>query len=181
MTFNIFGTLFIGGNNMLNADAQDFVISPELAAKIDDVLEKHDHDFTQIVGVLLDTQDLIENNYIPETVAFYIAQKLPIPVSVIYDCLTFYSALSIRPRAKHPIQVCRSIVCHINDSDKTYEYLKELLGIDFGETTYDGRFTLEAVPCFGACDVAPAVRIDGVVYGHLDTKEKIAEVLRQFT
>ncbi len=165
---------------MLCADTQDFVITPDLAAQIDAVLEKHNHDFTQIVGVLLDTQDLIEHNYIPKTVAFYIAQKLPVPLAVIYDCLNFYSALSTEPRAKHPIQVCRSIVCHINDSDHTYEYLKELLGIDFGEITYDGRFTLEAVPCFGACDVAPAVRIDGVVYGHLDTKEKIAEVLQQF-
>ncbi len=181
MTPNILGSLYIGGNDMLNADnTPDFVITPALAARIDEVLEKHNHDFTQVVGVLLDTQDLIENNYIPQPVAFYIAQKLPVPVAVIYDCLNFYSALSTEPRAKHPIQVCRSIVCHINDNDKTLEYLKELLGIDIGEVTGDGRFSLEAVTCFGACDVAPAVRIDGVVYGHLDTKEKIAGVLRQF-
>lgn len=166
---------------MPNADnTPDFVISPALAAQIDEVLDKHNHDFTQVVGVLLDTQDLIENHYVPKPVAFYIAQKLPVPVSVIYDCLNFYSALSTEPRGKHPIQLCQSIVCNINGNDKTLEYLKELLGIDMGGVTEDGRFSLEAVTCFGACDVAPAVRIDGAVYGHLDTKEKIADVLRQF-
>ena len=66
----------------------------------------------------------------------------------------------------------------MNDSETLAETLKRLLGIDYGETTYDGRFTLERITCFGACDRAPAVRINGHVYDHLDSEEKIMALLR---
>ena len=112
--------------------------------------------------------------------AFYIAEKLPIKLSIIYDCLTFYASLSVRPRAKYPLQVCRSVVCRVNESDSLLDTLRRLLNIEVGEVTYDGRFTLEEVPCFGACDEAPAVRINGQVYGHLDRPEKVQALLAQF-
>ena len=160
--------------------APEFVITDELARKIDRVLDEHEHDATQIVGVLLDVQDLIDQQYVPQAVAFYVAQKLPIKVSVIYDCLTFYSALSPTPRAKYPVQVCRSIACKVNGSDSLLDTVKKILGVEPGEVTYDGRFTIEEVSCFGACDVAPAIRINGTVYGHLDTTEKVRAVLEKF-
>ena len=154
-----------------------FPITEKLANQIDRVLTAHDHDATQIVGILLEVQGLIPQQYVPESVAFYIAEKLPIKVSIIYDCLTFYSSLSAKPRAKYPVQICRSVVCRVNDSDSLLATLKSILNIEVGEITYDGRFMIEEVPCFGACDVAPAVRINGTVYGHLDTPEKVRNVL----
>ena len=154
-----------------------FPITEELANQIDRILTAHDHDATQIVGILLEVQGLIPQQYVPESVAFYIAEKLPIKVSIIYDCLTFYSSLSAKPRAKYPVQICRSVVCRVNDSDSLLATLKSILNIEVGEITYDGRFMIEEVPCFGACDVAPAVRINGTVYGHLDTPEKVRNVL----
>ena len=154
-----------------------FPITEELANQIDRVLTAHDHDATQIVGILLEVQGLIPQQYVPESVAFYIAEKLPIKVSIIYDCLTFYSSLSAKPRAKYPVQICRSVVCRVNDSDSLLATLKSILNIEVGEITYHGRFMIEEVPCFGACDVAPAVRINGTVYGHLDTPEKVRNVL----
>ena len=57
--------------------------------------------------------------------------------------------------------------------------LRAILGIDLGEVTYDGRFTIEKVPCFGACDCAPAVRVNGVVYGDLTTRERVLAMLRE--
>ncbi len=165
---------------MVTEVTPEFVITDELARKIDRVLDDHGHDATQIVGVLLDVQDLIEQQYVPQPVAFYVAQKLPVKVSVIYDCLTFYSALSPKPRAKYPVQVCRSIACKVNGSDSLLDTVKQILNIEPGEVTYDGRFTIEEVSCFGACDVAPAIRINGTVYGHLDTTEKVRAVLEKF-
>ena len=147
---------------------REFDLTQALMTEIDEVMEAHDRDATQIVGILLDVQDRIERQYIPEKVAFYIAEKLPIKLSIIYDCLTFYASLSERPRAKYPLQVCRSVVCRVNESDSLLDTLRRLLNIEVGEVTYDGRFTLEEVPCFGACDEAPAIRINGQVYGHLD-------------
>ncbi len=165
---------------MQNEPNAAFNFTDELKREIDAVMDAHDHDETQIVGILLDVQDCIEQQYVPEPVAFYIAEKLPVKVSIIYDCLTFYSALSDKPRAKYPVQVCRSVVCKVNESDSLLSTLKDLLHIDVGEVTYDGRFTLEEVPCFGACDRAPAVRINGQVYGPLDRPEKIQALLEEF-
>lgn len=157
-----------------------FDLTEALMAEIDEVMKVHDQDATQIVGILLDVQDRIERQYIPEKVAFYIAEKLPIKLSIIYDCLTFYASLSEKPRAKYPLQVCRSVVCRVNESDSLLNTLRRLLNIEVGEVTYDGRFTLEEVPCFGACDEAPAIRINGQVYGHLDRPEKVQALLAQF-
>lgn len=157
-----------------------FDLTEALRTEIDEVMKAHDQDATQIVGILLDVQDRIERQYIPEKVAFYIAEKLPIKLSIIYDCLTFYASLSEKPRAKYPLQVCRSVVCRVNESDSLLNTLRRLLNIEVGEVTYDGRFTLEEVPCFGACDEAPAIRINGQVYGHLDRPEKVQALLAQF-
>lgn len=149
-----------------------------LTAKIDKIMAEHANDPTQIVGILLDVQELFERHYVPEAAACYIAAKLPLKLTQIFDCLTFYASLSDKPRAKYPIQICNAVVCRVNQNDKVFDTLKKLLGIDIGEVTYDGRFTLESVSCFGACDQAPAVRINGTVYGHLDTTEKIEQLLK---
>ena len=165
---------------MLTAQKQDYPLTKEFIGSIDKIIASHDNDPTQIVNILLDVQDLVEQHYVPEPAAYYIAQKTDVKITTIYDCLTFYSSLSTQPRAKYPIQICNSIVCRINDNDSLFANLKSLLGIDIGEVTYDGRFTLESVPCFGACDQAPAVRINGKVYGHLDSCEKVAQLLNEF-
>lgn len=157
----------------------DKVLTKELAKQIDLILFAHDNDGSKLVGILLDIQEVIPNHYIPTEVAYYLADKLDVKITTIYDCITFYSSISDKPRAKYPIQVCNSIVCKINHNDNLFETLKEMLNIDLNEITYDGRFTLESVACFGACDVAPAVRVNGKVYGHLTTKEKIADMLNE--
>ena len=159
----------------MNAIPENLALA--MREKIDRVLEAHSYDPTQIVGILLDVQDPFERHYVPESVAYYVAEKLPLKISLIYDCLTFYASLSPTPRAKYPIEICDSVVCRINENETLLSALKSLLGIDIGEVTYDGRFTLEKTPCFGACDIAPAVRINGEVYGHLDSREKIEDLL----
>lgn len=164
---------------MLTLHEQNHILTKELATKIGLILSAHDHDNAQLVGILLDIQEIIPNHYIPTEVAYYLADKLNTKITVIYDVISFYSSLSGKPRAKYPIQICNSIVCKINQNDLVFDTLRELLGIDLNEVTYDGRFTLESVPCFGACDVAPAVRINGRIYGHLTTKEKITDLLNE--
>ena len=107
------------------------------------------------------------------------ANKLGLKITQLYDVISFYAALHDKPRAKYPLEVCNSAPCRVNDSDTLLETLKDILGIDLGEVTYDGRFTIEKVPCFGACDVAPAVRVNGVVYGNLTDREQVLAMLRQ--
>ena len=165
---------------MLTAQTKEYPLPAELQAKIDLVLESHDNDPTQIVGILLEVQELNERHYVPEPTAYYLADRLSIPATNVFDCLSFYSELSATPRAKYPIQVCCSPACRVNriDSERLLSTLQDLLDIQIGETTYDGRFTLERTTCYGACDRAPAVRINGHVYDHLDSIEKIEALLR---
>jgi len=165
---------------MLTSTKVDYPLSSELKAKIDYVVSTHDNDPTQIVGILLEVQDLNEMHYVPEPVAYYLAEKLDLPITQIFDCLNFYAQLSSTPRAKYPIQICNSPACRVNDtsSDFLLETFEKLLDIKLGETTYDGRFTIETTSCYGACDRAPSVRINGRIYDHLDSETKIKELLR---
>jgi len=165
---------------MLTPLTKDYPLSPELMAKIDLVIEAHDADPTQLVGILLAVQDLDERHFVPEPTAYYLAKKLCVPVTQVFDCLNFYAQLSSKPRAKYPIQVCNSPACRVNvvDTKRLIATLEQLLDIKIGETTYDGKFTLETISCYGACDKAPSVRINGKVYPHLDTQEKIEALLR---
>lgn len=164
---------------MLSSIQEKAVLTKDLATKIDLILSAHNNDGSELVGILLDIQEIIPKHYIPEEVAYYLAETLHLKITGIYDVISFYSSLHDKPRAKYPIQICSSIVCKVNGGDTVFDMLKELLGIDINEVTYDGRFTLESVPCFGACDVAPAVRINGKVYGHLTSREKIIELLNK--
>lgn len=168
---------------MLTAQTKEYPLPDELQAKIDLVLESHDNDATQIVGILLDVQELNERHYVPEPVAYYLADRLAMPVSQVFDCLNFYHELSCRPRAKYPIQVCSSPACRVNgiDTKRLIGTLERLLDIKVGETTYDGRFTLETTTCYGACDRAPSVRINGHIYDHLDSQEKVEVLLHSLT
>ena len=154
-------------------------LTTEDKAIIDRIIDSHDNDSTQLVGILLDVQAASERKHISRPVAVYIADKLGVKITRIYDVISFYSALHVRPRAKYPLEVCSSAPCRVNDSDSLLEMLKDILGIELGEVTYDGRFTINRVPCFGACDQAPAVRVNGVVYGRLTDREKVLAMLRQ--
>ena len=158
---------------------QNEALTEERKAAIEHVLEAHDYDGTQIVGILLDVQNLEPMHYVSEEAACFVAKRLRMRITNVYDILCFYDRLSYEPRARYPIEVCDSAACRVNDSRRLAAMLKEILGIDFGETTYDGRFRLERVTCFGACDSAPAVRICGKIYGHLDTEQDVRALLER--
>lgn len=114
-----------------------------------------------------------------EAAAYYVAERLGVKPTQVYDVISFYTALHDKPRAKFTLEVCSSAPCRVKDSDTLLERLKRLLNLEVGQVTYDGRFSIEQVPCFGACDVSPAVRVNGVVYGHLDSEERILDMLQQ--
>lgn len=160
-------------------DTTPAVLTADDKIGIDRIISDHDSDPTQLVGILLDIQAAAERKYISKAVAVYVAEKLNLKITQLYDVISFYSALYDRPRAKYPLEVCSSAPCRVNDSDTLLETLKDILGIDLDEVTYDGRFTIQTVPCFGACDQAPAVRVNGAVYGHLTDRERVLAMLRQ--
>ena len=154
-------------------------LPPERAQAIDEIIERHGSDPAQLVSILLDVEAAVERHYIPEAAAYYVAERLGVKPTQVYDVISFYTALHDKPRAKFTLEVCSSAPCRVKDSDTLLERLKRLLNLEVGQVTYDGRFSIEQVPCFGACDVSPAVRVNGVVYGHLDSEERILDMLQQ--
>ena len=129
-------------------------LDQELADKIDGILAAHGEDPTQLVGILLDVEAAVERHYIPEAAAYYVAERLGVKPTQVYDVISFYTALHDKPRAKFTLEVCSSAPCRVKDSDTLLERLKRLLNLEVGQVTYDGRFSIEQVPCFGACDVS---------------------------
>ncbi len=118
-----------------------------------------------------------EQGCISPTVLKELSVSLNIPLSEVYGVATFYSFLSVKPRGKFIIRVCKSLPCHLKNSEKIIKSIEDKLGIAPGETTRDGKFSLELTNCIGACDVAPAMLINDKVHGNL-THAEISRILK---
>jgi NADH-quinone oxidoreductase subunit E len=94
----------------------------------------------------------------------------------LYGVATFYSQFRLEKRGKYMLRLCRGTACHVKGSTDLQEYIHELLGIRPGETSKDGKFTLQAVNCFGACARAPNIMVNDDVYGEL-TRPKLKKLL----
>ena len=131
-----------------------------------------------VIALLNKAQRENKHNYITEEKLKLIAQEAGLSYSEVYGVATFYSLFSLKPRGEYIIRVCDSGPCHLMGSESIFEVLEEELKIKVGETTPDGKFTLEETSCLGACDEAPAMMIDGKVYGNL-TLQEVREILEE--
>jgi NADH-quinone oxidoreductase subunit E len=127
-----------------------------------------------LLALLKEIQEVY--GYLPAEFIPEIARSLGLPVAEVYGVGTFYSFLSARPQGRNVIRVCKSAPCWLKNYELIVETLKRELGIGPGETTQDGRFSLQLTNCIGACDQAPAMMINGTTYADL-TPEKILEIL----
>jgi NADH-quinone oxidoreductase subunit E len=109
-----------------------------------------------------------------------VAPVLGMTVDELDGIATFYPFIFRKPLGRHTILVCDSVSCWVMGYEKILAHLSESLGIGFGETTGDGRFTLLPVSCIGSCHHAPAFMVDGMLYGDLDSP-KIDEILARYT
>lgn len=146
--------------------------------KVEAIIDKYGRQRSNLLPILTESQDLIEQHYIPEELAEFIACSMCLPTSQVYEVITFYAVLSEKPRGKHIVQVCDSTVCRLNKNVSLVKLLEEKLDVEMGTTRSDGQVTLEFTPCFGACDISPAIRIDSKVFGNL-TEEKLLEIIRE--
>lgn len=116
--------------------------------------------------------------YIPEEVMVKIAATSETCIGEVYGIATFYSFLSRKPQGKNVIKICRSLPCYLKHSEMIVKSIAEVLGIKPGQTTPDEKFSFELTNCIGACDQAPAMLVNGRVYGNL-TPDKINEILKK--
>lgn len=141
------------------------------------VIEAHKTDKGALMPVLQQAQDIY--GYLPIEVQTIIATKMEIPLEKIYGVVTFYSQFSLYPKGQYKISVCLGTACYVKGSGDIYEKLKDKLGIDSGECTPDGKFSLDACRCIGACGLAPVMTINDEVYGRL-TVDDIDDILAKY-
>lgn len=110
-------------------------------------------------------------------VAKVIAREMDLSLTQVYNFITFYAMLSTKSHGKFTIRICKSAPCHVNGAAEVIHAIEDQLGVKMGETTEDGRFTLEYCPCLGLCDIAPAIMINKKVYGNL-TAESVREIIK---
>ena len=119
-----------------------------------------------------------ELGYLPAEVQEVIAQELNVSVATVYGVVTFYSFFTMIPKGEFPISICMGTACYVRGSEKILDEFKRQLKIAVGETTPDGKFSLNCLRCVGACGLAPVVLIGEKVYARITTdmvKEIIAE------
>lgn len=118
--------------------------------------------------------------YLPEEALMLVSEELVVPITQIYGVASFYSLFSLEPKGKHVISVCLGTACYVKGSQNILDRLSNEIGIEEGNTTEDGKFTLQATRCIGACGLAPVIMIDEKVYGRL-TPSDIPKILSEYS
>ncbi|MCB9728379.1 MAG: NADH-quinone oxidoreductase subunit NuoE [Deltaproteobacteria bacterium] len=136
--------------------------SPEADREITDIIGRYPERAAALIPVLFVAQD--EFTYLSEEVLELVAERLDLPAAKVLNTATFYTMLRKAPVGKHHVQVCRTLSCYLRGADQLMATAQRKLGIAPGETTGDGRFTLEGVECLAACGTAPIVRINDVYH-----------------
>jgi NADH:ubiquinone oxidoreductase subunit E len=146
-------------------------------ASVDEVIREHPPSREHLISILQDVQGV--EGYLSRESINRISEYLHLPSSKIYGVATFYNQFKLNKPGKIVIQVCRGTACHVKGSLKLLDSLKLLLGVEVGQTTKDGLFTLDTVACLGGCSISPVITANGRFYGRLD-KKKLEELVEKF-
>ena len=129
-----------------------------------------------LITILQKTQDIY--GYLPKDAIIYISERTGIAESEIMGVATFYTQFRLAPVGKYLIKLCQGTACHVNSSELILQTIKDELGIEDGETTDDGLFSLKCAACLGCCSLSPAMMINESTYGSL-TPEKTKKILKE--
>ena len=138
-------------------------------AELDKLIAEHKHQKGALMPVLQGAQAIF--GCVPEDVQKVIAEGLGVTLSEVYGVATFYAQFSLHPKGEYLVSVCLGTACHVKGSQNVLDRLSKVLDVPVGGTTPDGKFTLEATRCLGACGLAPVMMINGEVYGRLTPDE----------
>lgn len=134
--------------------------------QLDEVIRQWKGQPGGLLPVMQQAQTII--GCLDEEVQAYIAKEMDVPVTDIYGIATFYSLFTLEPKGKYSVGLCLGTACYVKGSQLVLDELQKVLGgVQVGKTTEDGLFTLDATRCIGCCGLAPAMMINGEVYGRL--------------
>ncbi len=154
-----------------------FTDTPEQQEKLQAVIDTYKDDPSCLMRVMQEAQDIY--GYLPFEVQEKIADGMGVPVEKVYGVATFYAQFSLSPKGEYNISVCLGTACYVKGSGNVFNKLTEELGIGADECTADGRFSLTACRCVGACGLAPVMMINDDVYGRL-TVDAIPGILDKY-
>ena len=140
-------------------------------------IAQHKDEQGALMPVLQAAQNIF--GYVPEDVQKIIAEGIGCTLSEVYGVATFYSQFSLEPNGEHVIGVCLGTACYVKGSQKVLDKLAEVLEVEVGKTTKDGKFTLNATRCLGACGLAPVMMVNDEVYGRL-TPDEIPGIIAKY-
>lgn len=151
--------------------------TPEQEAKLKEAIARHIDDPGAVMPVLQEAQEIY--GYLPIEVQKMVADGLGVSLEEVYGVSTFYSQFALSPKGKYNISVCLGTACYVKGSGDILNKLTEKLGIEAEECTADGKFSLTACRCIGACGLAPVMTINDDVYGRL-TVDQVDDILKKY-
>lgn len=154
-----------------------FTGTPEQEKELLKVIEERKDQKGCLMPIMQKAQEIY--GYLPIEVQTMIAKNTGIPLEKIYGVATFYAQFALNPKGKYKISVCLGTACYVKGSGDIYNKLQEKLGIEGGGCTPDGKFSLEACRCIGACGLAPVLTVNDDVYGRL-TPDDVDTVLAKY-
>ena len=151
--------------------------TPEQKAQLDAVIAKCSGDKSQLMHVMQEAQGIY--GYLPREVQIMIAEGMDVPLEKVYGVATFYAQFSLSPKGEYDISVCLGTACYVKGAQQLTDKIVEVLGIEPGECTADGKFSLEECRCIGACGLAPVLTVNGEVYGKI-TADDVPGILAKY-
>jgi len=147
--------------------------------KIKSICKDFNNNADELINVLHKCQH--EFGYLPAEVQEVIADELNVPVAKVYGVVTFYTYFSMIPKGKYPISICTGTACYVRGAENVLAEFKKELGIEVGESTPDGKFSLNCLRCVGACGLAPVILVGEKTFGRVapDGVKKILEEFKQ--
>jgi NADH-quinone oxidoreductase subunit E len=155
------------------------MLSTESLKKIDREIAKYPTDKKQsaVMSALAIAQE--EKGWLANEIINFVAEYLDMPPIAVYEVATFYNMYNLEPVGKYKITICTNLPCALSGSNESAAYLKQKLGIEFNQTTSDGKFTLKEGECFGACGDAPVLLINNKRMCSFMSNEIIDELLKE--
>ncbi|MBQ8509578.1 MAG: NAD(P)H-dependent oxidoreductase subunit E [Clostridia bacterium] len=151
--------------------------TPEQEAKLDQLIVEYKGVKGALMPVLQGAQEIY--GYLPIEVVRHIAFGMDVPVEEVYGVASFYSQFSLNPKGQVSVAVCLGTACYVKGSGDIINKVSEIIGISAGETSSDGKYSLDATRCIGACGLAPVMTINDEVYGRLTTDE-VPGILKKY-
>ena len=145
--------------------------------ELEQILSKYTNDKSNLIQILNEVQEKF--GYVPTIAQEEIAKYLGIEVAEVYGVVTFYSRFTLKPKGKYAISVCMGTACFVKGGEQILDRVKQKLGIEEGQTTEDGKFSIDATRCIGACGLAPVFTVNEEVYGKA-TPQLVDKVIKEY-